>query len=71
MKSNPCRQCELKSQDKNNQICMYCNERLDYVRYLEGELNFSMTNTEQRLPSPRLPTAPNSSYGSLAVLGPY
>jgi hypothetical protein len=62
MKSNPCRQCELKNQDKNNQICIYCDRRLDYVSYLEMELNFAMTNTEQRLASPRLPTFSKRSY---------
>jgi hypothetical protein len=71
MKSNPCRQCELKNQDKNNQICMYCDKRLDYVSHLERELNFAMTNTEQRPASPRLPTFSQRSYVLSAVSGTY
>jgi hypothetical protein len=62
MKSNPCRRCELENQDKNNQICMCCDKRLDYVRHLERELNFGMTNSEQRPASPQLPTISKRSY---------
>jgi hypothetical protein len=69
MKSNPCRQCELKNQDKNNQICMYCESRIEYVSHLEMELNFSMTNTEQRPVSTRLPTLSKRSYVLSAVSG--
>jgi hypothetical protein len=62
MKSNPCLQCQLKNQDKNNQMCMYCNKRLDYVRYIEKELSFAMTHNEQRPPSARLPTLSKRVY---------
>jgi hypothetical protein len=44
--------CALKNQDKNNQMCMHCDKRLDYVKYLEKELSFAMTNTDVRRPSP-------------------
>jgi hypothetical protein len=44
--------CALKNQDKNNQMCMYCDKRLDYVKYLEKELSFAMTNTNARRHSP-------------------
>ena len=71
MKSNPCRQCELENQDKNNQICMRCDKRLDYVSHLERELSFGMTNTEQRPASPHLPTISKSSYVLFAVAGTY
>ena len=71
MKSNPCRRCELKNQDKNNQICMHCDKRLGYVNHLERELNFAMTNTEERSLSPRLPTFSIRSYVLSAISGPY
>jgi hypothetical protein len=71
MKSNPCRQCELENQDKNNQICMYCDKRLNYVSHLERELNFAMTNTEQKLSSSRLPTFSKSSHVLFAVSSTY
>lgn len=62
MKTNPCLQCQLKNQDKNNSMCMQCNKRLEYVSYLERELNFAKTNSEQRPPSPRLPTLSRSVH---------
>lgn len=62
MKSNPCLQCQLKNQDKNNQICMHCNKRLDYVSHIEKELSFAMTNTEQRPPSARMPALSKRGY---------
>jgi len=57
MKPNPCLQCQLINQDKNNQLCMYCHKRLDYVRHPEKELNFSMTNPAEKPASSRLPTS--------------
>ncbi len=56
MRSNPCLQCQLKNQDKNNQICLHCAKRLEYVSYIERELSFAMTNTETKPLSLRLPT---------------
>jgi hypothetical protein len=71
MISNPCRQCELKNQDKNNQMCMHCDERLDYVSHLEGELSFGMTNNDQRPASSHLPTISKRSHVLSAVSGTY
>ena len=71
MKSNPCRQCELKNQDKNNQICMNCDKRLEYVSHLERGLSYEITNTEQRPASPRLPTISKRSYVLSPVSGTY
>ena len=51
MRSNPCMLCALKSQDRNNQMCMQCDKRLDYVKYLEKELSYARTNTDVRRPS--------------------
>jgi hypothetical protein len=62
MKSNPCLLCQLKDQDKNNQMCMHCIKRLEYVSHLERELNFAMTNTETKTPSPHLPTLSKRAY---------
>ena len=62
MKSNPCLLCQLKDQDKNNQMCMHCIKRLEYVSHLERELNFAMTNTETKTLSPRLPTLSKRAY---------
>ena len=68
MKSNPCRQCELKNQDKNNQICMNCDKRLEYVSHLERGLSYAITNTEQRPASPRLSTISKRSYVLLSLI---
>jgi hypothetical protein len=57
MKSNPCLQCQLKSQDKNNPLCLHCHKRLDYVCHLERALNFAQVNPEEKPASPRLPTS--------------
>ena len=62
MKSNPWLLCQLKDQDKNNQMCMHCIKRLEYVSHLERELNFAMINTETKTLSPRLPTLPKRAY---------
>ena len=62
MKSNPCLICQLKDQDKNNQICRHCAKRLEYVSQLEKELSFAMTNTDTKLPSPRVPTLTKRAY---------
>ncbi len=62
MKSNPCLLCQLKDQDKNNQMCMHCIKRLEYVSHLERELNFAMTNTETKTLSPHLPTLSKRAY---------
>ncbi|MGD8263247.1 MAG: hypothetical protein PVG70_05570 [Desulfobacterales bacterium] len=62
MKSNPCRQCQLKNKDKNNQMCMYCEKRLAYINHLELVSNFGITNTEERPPTPRLPTLSGMAY---------
>ena len=62
MKSNPCLLCQLIDQDKNNQMCKHCAKRLEYLRHLEKELSYAMTNTETKLPSPRLPTRSKRAY---------
>jgi hypothetical protein len=63
MKSNPCRLCQLKDQDKNNQICMHCVKRLDYVSFIERELSFGMTNAETKTPAtPGFPMRSKRSY---------
>jgi hypothetical protein len=63
MDSNPCLLCQLKDQDKNNQMCLRCAKRLEYVNDLERVLNFSMTNTETKtIAPPRLPTLSKRSY---------
>lgn len=51
MNSNPCLECHLKSQDKNNRICMYCDKRFDYVSHLESELSYARIYTADKLPS--------------------
>lgn len=38
---NPCRQCCLGNQDKNNSQCRACEKRMAYVRQLACELEFS------------------------------
>jgi hypothetical protein len=55
MQPNPCLRCQLKNQDKNNPKCTSCDKRIGYLSHLEKELSFAMTNTDQRLSSPRLP----------------
>ncbi len=62
MKSNPCQLCQLKDKDKNNKMCRHCAKRLDYVSHLEKELSFAMTNTDTKLPLPRLPTLSKRAY---------
>jgi hypothetical protein len=69
MKSNPCLQCQLGNQDKNNQMCMYCHKRLDYVSHLERELSFAMTNTGERPPSHPLSTFSKRLYLLSAASG--
>jgi hypothetical protein len=69
MKSNPCLQCQLGNQDKNNQMCMSCHKRIDYVNHLDRELNFVMTNTGERSQSPPVSTLPKRSYLLSAASG--
>jgi hypothetical protein len=67
MKSNPCLLCQLKDQDKNNQMCMHCVKRIEYVSNLERELSFAMTNRETKPPSTRLPTLSKRAYSFSVV----
>ena len=71
MKSNPCLLCQLKNQDKNNPMCMHCDKRFNYLSCLERELNFAMTNPEQKPASPRLPTLSARADWSSAVADVY
>ena len=38
--NNPCRNCDLLSKDKNNDRCVSCSLRLEYLRYLDNPSNF-------------------------------
>jgi hypothetical protein len=38
---NPCRNCGLKEQDKNNSTCRNCDKRLAYLRGLTRDLEFT------------------------------
>jgi hypothetical protein len=67
MKSNPCLLCQLKDQDKNNQICTHCVKRIEYVSNLEKELSFAMTNSESKPQSSRLPLLSKRAYSFSVV----
>jgi hypothetical protein len=41
---------------------MYCEKRLAYINHLELVSNFGITNTEERPPTPRLPTLSGMAY---------
>jgi hypothetical protein len=62
MRPNPCRQCHLKNQDKNNQICVCCDKRLAYINHIDRALNFAVTNTGEKFPTHRLPTLSRRTY---------
>ncbi|MGD2023248.1 MAG: hypothetical protein PVI18_08725 [Desulfobacterales bacterium] len=62
MRRNPCRQCYLKNQDKNNHMCTYCDKRLAYINHIDRALNFTITNTEEKVPTHRLPTLSRRTY---------
>ena len=36
MPINPCRECQMMDQDKNNAVCMKCEKRVRYVASLEA-----------------------------------
>ena len=38
---NPCLNCGLKDKDKNNLTCRDCQRRLDYLRGLSRDLEFT------------------------------
>jgi hypothetical protein len=40
MKSTPCLECPMKNEDKNNSVCLNCDKRIRYVRYLQRSLNY-------------------------------
>jgi hypothetical protein len=41
MNANPCLDCSMKDQDKNNERCLHCKKRVQYVEELAIQLNFS------------------------------
>lgn len=49
MKHNPCLDCRLRDEDKNNNRCLECQKRVDYVHQLELKLNFSRSYTNTGL----------------------
>jgi hypothetical protein len=45
MKSHPCLNCPDGDKDKNNQTCMQCEKRVQYVADLDKALHFSLCYT--------------------------
>jgi hypothetical protein len=54
------------NQDKNNQMCMYCEKRLAYIQHIDSALNFTLTNTEEKMPTHKLPTLSRNSLLSIS-----
>jgi hypothetical protein len=46
MPINPCRECKMMDQDKNNAICLKCEKRVRYVVSLGAAMNYPFSNAE-------------------------
>lgn len=55
MKTNPCHTCFLKHQDKNNDICLNCPKRLQYIKEIEQTLGFTASYPCDAFPLQSLP----------------
>lgn len=47
MPINPCRQCQMLDQDKNNAVCLKCDKRLRYVASLETLMSYPVSTSEE------------------------
>lgn len=55
METNPCHTCFLKKQDKNNEICLHCSKRLNYIQQIEKSLGFTVSYPCDTIPWQSLP----------------
>jgi hypothetical protein len=46
MPINPCRECKMMDQDKNNAVCLKCEKRIRYVAGLEAAMGYPFSNAE-------------------------
>jgi hypothetical protein len=47
MPINPCRECKMMDQDKNNAICLKCEKRVRYVVSLGAAMSYPFSNAEE------------------------
>ncbi|MFZ0134024.1 MAG: hypothetical protein WAK95_15905 [Desulfobacterales bacterium] len=47
MPINPCRECQMMDQDKNNAICRKCDKRFRYVVSLEAFMSYPVSTSEE------------------------
>ena len=52
MPINPCRECQMMEQDKNNAVCLKCEKRVLYVVSLEVSMRYPFSNAEEAAFSP-------------------
>ena len=52
MPINPCRECLMVDQDKNNVVCLKCEKRVRYVSRLEASMSCPCSNAEEAAFSP-------------------
>ena len=44
MPINPCRECKMMDQDKNNVVCLKCEKRVRYVVRIEAAMSYPFSN---------------------------
>jgi hypothetical protein len=47
MPINPCRECKMMDQDKNNVVCLKCEKRVRYVASLGAAMSYPFSNAEK------------------------
>ncbi|MFZ0611067.1 MAG: hypothetical protein WAM73_02400 [Desulfobacterales bacterium] len=47
MPINPCRECQMMDQDKNNAVCFKCEKRIRYVASLEVFMSYPVSISEE------------------------
>ena len=52
MPINPCRECQMMDQDKNNAVCLKCEKRFRYVANLEAAMSCPASSAEEAAFSP-------------------